>query len=108
MDTTDAKQFDEAATNSGDTQLRSTIRLGHIFAICLLGLSVVSALFIFRNPTPLLGSAMQTFLCAGLVGSFAFTTIRQLRTRVLKLEDEMRKLQQELLALRQSPNDRSA
>src|SRR4051812_41062301 len=97
MDTTDAKRPDETATSSGDTQLRSAIRLGHIFAICLLVLSLVSALFIFRNPTPLLGTVMQTFLCAGLVGSFAFTTIRQIRTRLLKLEDEIRNLQQELL-----------
>ena len=108
MDTTDANLSDDAGTSSEDTQLRSTIRLGQILAICLLLLAVVCALFIFRNPTPLLGGTMQTFLCAGMVGSVAFMALRRLRARVVKLEDEMRKLQQELLSLRQNPNDRNA
>jgi hypothetical protein len=108
MDTTVAKRPDEGAARSGDNQLRIIIRIGHIYSICLLVLVLVSALLVFRNPTPVLGGLMQTFLCVGLVGSLAFTAVRQLSTRVLKLEDELHKLKQELVKIGQCPNDRNA
>lgn len=108
MDTTVAKRTDEGITRSGGTRIRITIRIGHIYSILLLLLAFVSALLVLRHPTPPpLGGLMQTFLCVGLVGSMAFTVIRELAARVLKLEDELDKLKQELPTVRQSPNDRN-